>query len=77
MEEKIYSRAVNKSNLGLRVIDGKLLRRCFSRKEVENLQVNDDWAQCDACSKWRMFPPSANVDTEALPDKVSPRQGLP
>jgi hypothetical protein len=71
MEEKVYSRAVNKTGLGLRVVDGKALQRCFSAKEVEDLNRVVDWVQCDRCEKWRTFPPYANVDVEALPETVS------
>ena len=71
MEEKVYSRAVNKTGLGLRVVDGKAMQRCFSAKEVQDLNQLVDWVQCDKCEKWRSFPPYANVDVEALPDSVS------
>jgi hypothetical protein len=70
MEEKIYKKAVNKTNLGNRIIDSKSFLRQFSKKEVENLSENNDWAQCDNCEKWRMLPPWS--DATELPDKVSP-----
>jgi hypothetical protein len=71
MEEKVYSRSVNKTGLGLRVVDGKDMLRNFSAKEVEDLNRVADWVQCDRCEKWRMFPAYANVDAEALPESVS------
>lgn len=67
----MYSRAVNKTGLSLRVIDGKAMHRCFSAKEVEDLNRQIDWVQCDKCEKWRTFPPYANVDMDALPEMVS------
>lgn len=72
MEEKIYKKAVNKTNLGNRVIDSKSFLRQFSRKEVEHLSNDDEWIQCDNCEKWRMLPPWSSVDISELPDKVSP-----
>jgi hypothetical protein len=69
MEERVYSRAVNKTGLALRVVDDKNIRKSFSKKEVEDLIRQCDWVQCNRCEKWRMFPPSADVDTEALPDR--------
>ena len=71
MEEKIYKKAENKTNLGERVIDSKNFMAQFSRKEVEDLAQMNDWVQCDDCEKWRMIPPSANVDLSKFPDRVS------
>lgn len=53
MEEKVYARSVNKSGVALRVIDGKTFNRCFSRSELDDLQKNNQWVQCDLCDKWR------------------------
>jgi hypothetical protein len=68
MEEKVYSRAVNKIGLGDRVIDGKALLRKFKSDEISELTANDDWVECDRCKKWRMFPPNAGIDVSSLPD---------
>jgi transcriptional regulator ATRX len=55
MEEKVYSRAVNKTGLGNRVIDGKELRRCFKQDEINSLATVDDWVECVRCQQWRML----------------------
>lgn len=68
MEEKVYSRAVNKTSLGNRVIDGKKLHRCFEKGEIDSLSKVDDWVQCVKCQKWRMFPPDHKEDIANLPD---------
>lgn len=67
----MYSRAVNKSGLALRLLDGKSVQRCFTKDEVADLVGRFDWVQCNRCDKWRVFPPESNVDVEALPDEVS------
>jgi hypothetical protein len=69
MEEKVYSRAVNKSGLANRLIDQKELRRCFTSAEISSLAEVDDWVECTKCKKWRMLPPSGNVDVSSLPDE--------
>lgn len=69
MEEKVYSRAVNKSGLANRVIDQKELRRYFTSAEISSLAEVDDWVECSACKRWRMLPPAANVDVSSLPDE--------
>lgn len=71
IEQKVYSRAVNKLSLGLRLVDGKSISRCFTSAEIADLGALDDWVCCETCNKWRMFPPQCTVDTLALPDKVS------
>lgn len=68
MEEKVYSRAVTKSGLAGRVIDGKTLHRIFNQDELDSLAKVDDWVECDRCKQWRMIPPDANVDVSKLPD---------
>jgi hypothetical protein len=67
MEEKVYSRSVNKTNLAARVIDNKDPQRNFSSKQLEDVMKLDNWVECDRCYKWRMLPPW--VDVEDLPDK--------
>jgi len=67
MEEKIYSRSVNKSSLAARVIDLRFPERSFTTNELTNLLNTDTWVQCDKCDKWRMLPPEADVDN--LPEK--------
>ena len=47
VEEKIYSRGVNKSGIALRVIDNKTIARSFTQKELEDLEETDLWVQCD------------------------------
>jgi transcriptional regulator ATRX len=47
MEEKIYSRSVNKTGVALRVIDGKSIGRHFTERELKDLQTTDTWVQCD------------------------------
>jgi len=66
MEEKVYSRSVNKSSLAARVIDQKDPQRAFTAKELEDIMAFDNWVQCDSCEKWRMLPP--HVDPEDLPE---------
>ena len=68
MEEKVYSRAVNKTSLSNRVIDGKKLHRCFEKDEFESLSKVDDWVECVKCGNWRMFPPDHTQDMANLPD---------
>lgn len=68
MEEKVYSRAVNKTSLSNRVIDGKKLHRCFEKDEFESLSKVDDWVECVKCGNWRMFPPDHTQDMAKLPD---------
>ena len=67
MEEKVYSRSVNKLNLTAHVVDKKDLRRLFTNRELQGVMDIDNWVQCDLCKRWRMLPPQ--VDVENLPDK--------
>ncbi len=62
IEEKIYSRCVNKSGLAARVIDQKNPKRNFSKRDTENLMEVDNWVQCNECEKWRMLPTCVNPD---------------
>jgi hypothetical protein len=71
MEEKVYTRAVGKSSLALRLLDGKNIDRIFSKKEMEIMAQNYSWVCCDKCEKWRIFPPECDIDTEKLPETVS------
>lgn len=68
MEEKVYSRAINKTSLGSRLIDGKKLHRCFEQDEIEDLAKVDDWVECTRCKKWRMFPSDHNQDITNVAD---------
>jgi hypothetical protein len=67
IEEKVYSRSVNKTGVAIRVVDGKSIKRSFTAKEVEAMQENLTWVQCDKCEKWRMLP--SDVSEEDLPEK--------
>ena len=67
MEEKVYSRSVNKTNLAARVIDNKDPQRNFTSKQLEDIMNLDNWVQCDNCYKWRMLPPWSKI--EDLPDQ--------
>ena len=67
IEEKVYSRSVNKTGLALRVIDRRTINKCFSKKEIADLQQSCQWVQCDKCEKWRMLLDSSE-DTN-LPEK--------
>jgi len=49
MEEKVYSRSVNKQGVALRVIDNKSINRSFTAKELRDLEETDTWVQCDRC----------------------------
>lgn len=66
MENKIYSRSVNKQGLALRVIDKKSINRSFSAKEVEDLCSTWSWVQCDKCSKWRVLLDETTEDVENI-----------
>ncbi|EED89286.1 hypothetical protein THAPSDRAFT_263996, partial [Thalassiosira pseudonana CCMP1335] len=68
MEEKIYSRAAAKSSLSDLVIDQKHPERSFTRREMDLLQQNDTWVQCDACYVYRMLPPDLPDEEADLPD---------
>lgn len=68
MEEKVYSRAMNKTSIGNRLIDGKKLHRCFEKDEIDSLAKVDDWVECIKCRKWRMFPPDHTEDINDLSD---------
>jgi hypothetical protein len=71
VEQKVYSRAVEKSNLALSLVDGKNLQRYFTKEETQDLNQTDFWVGCDRCGRWRIFPPECDEDTSTLPDKVS------
>ncbi len=45
MEEKVYSRCVNKTSLAARVIDQKDPRRNFSKQEVSDIMLIDNWVR--------------------------------
>jgi len=69
MEEKIYSRAITKTSLSNLVVDQRNIDRFFTRQEMNLLQENDTWVQCDSCFKWRMLPPDTPSEViENLPD---------
>ncbi|KAL7464196.1 hypothetical protein ACHAXS_004533 [Conticribra weissflogii] len=69
MEEKIYSRAITKTSLSNLVVDQRNIDRFFTRQEMNLLQENDTWVQCDSCLKWRMLPPDTPSEViENLPD---------
>lgn len=57
MEEKVFSRSVNKSGLAARVVDSRFPERNFSAEELTNLLEIENWVQCELCDKWRMLPP--------------------
>lgn len=67
VEDKVYARSVNKTGVAYRVIDGKSLSRCFSAREVEDLQASYHWVQCDSCGKWRIL--LGDVSDQDLPSK--------
>ena len=67
MEEKVYSRSVNKIHLAARVVDQKVVERTFTSQELSDIMIQDTWVQCDVCNKWRMLPPKENA--ENLPEK--------
>lgn len=71
IEEKVYSRAVNKSSLALSLVDGKAFQRVFTEEETADFSKTDDWVLCERCNKWRMFPPET-IDVSTLPEKVRP-----
>lgn len=51
MEEKIYSRAVNKTTLASSLNDGKDLLRLFTAEEISNINAAPvSWVQCDQVS---------------------------
>lgn len=67
MEQKIYARSVTKQGVCNRVIDGKdSLNRCFTAQELEDMQQDVFWVQCDRCEKWRVLP---RPTEEELPAK--------
>jgi hypothetical protein len=43
MEEKVYSRSVNKTNLAARVIDQKDPQRNFTQQELVDIMAIDNW----------------------------------
>ena len=58
VEEKIYSRSVNKTGVSLRVIDNKTIARNFTERELQDLEETDTWVQCDryvCCGKGRIL----------------------
>jgi Helicase conserved C-terminal domain/CW-type Zinc Finger len=54
-EENVYSRGVNKSSVGLRVVDNRTTTPQFTEKEIADLDDNFCWVQCDACDQWRVL----------------------
>jgi CW-type Zinc Finger len=65
MEGKIYARSVTKQGVCNLVIDGQeSLSRCFTAEELEDMQQDFFWVQCDRCEKWRVLP-----KPEELPEK--------
>ena len=48
MEEKVYSRCVNKASLAARVIDQKDPKRNFTSRELSNIMAIDNWVSCFA-----------------------------
>lgn len=66
MEQKIYARSVTKTGVSHRVIDGKSLNRCFSAKELEDMQELITWVQCEKCEKWRVL---LQPTEDELPEK--------
>ena len=66
VEEKIYSRSVNKTGVSLRVIDNKSIARNFTERELQDLEETDTWVQCDryvrVCGKGRMLQISETTD---------------
>lgn len=66
MENKIYSRSVNKQGLALRVIDKKYINRNFTAKEVEDLCSTLNWVQCDKCQKWRVLLDESTEEVEHM-----------
>lgn len=47
MEEKIFSRSMNKSGIAARVIDLKFPERNFSERELAEIKTMDSWVACD------------------------------
>lgn len=76
MEQKVYSRIVNKTAIAARVIDKKQPQRNFTSRELDDILQIDNWVQCDECEKWRMLPPwveppgNSGDDTWACKDNV-------
>ena len=62
MEEKIYSRAAAKASLSNLVIDKKNPERSFTKKEMDLLQLENNWLCCDWCDKWRMLRPGLSAE---------------
>ena len=62
MEEKVYSRSVNKTSLAARVLDQKCPTRAFSKRQLQDVMNVNTWVQCDKCEKWRMLSPTTDVD---------------
>ena len=62
MEEKIYSRAAAKASLSNLVIDKKSPERSFTKKEMDLLQLENNWLCCDWCDKWRMLRPGLSAE---------------
>ena len=62
MEEKVYSRSVNKTSLAARIIDQKDPQRNFSSHDLQSIMEIDNWVQCEKCEKWRMLSPQVAVE---------------
>lgn len=45
MEEKVYSRSVNKTSLAARVIDQKDPKRNFTQRELSDIMAIDTWVR--------------------------------
>jgi hypothetical protein len=63
---KIYARSVTKQGVSQRVIDRKSISRCFTAKELQDMQELITWVQCERCEKWRVLITQTEED---LPDK--------
>jgi transcriptional regulator ATRX len=47
MEQKVYSRIVNKTAIAARVIDKKQPQRNFTSRELDDILAIDTWVQCN------------------------------
>jgi hypothetical protein len=47
MEEKIFSRSMNKSGIAARVIDLQFPERNFSERELAEIKTTDPWVECE------------------------------
>lgn len=51
MEEKVYSRSLNKTCLAARVIDQKDPKRNFTQRELSDIMAIDNWVRCSEILK--------------------------